>query len=180
MPKKMEGTMHLCLGTNGLDTPMEKVRVRLEKPKKGSPYLKELGGKRKFAYDPKLCFKEEYKGRTQLDGFIDRETDLPLHPQEVMTGLEFSRADIKNAISYQLDAEREARARYKSQQTDTATKLMAIALIITSIFMVIGGYFLAHPQVVVYTQPGPPPSGPLSNIGNTITNSAQAVTGAIP
>ena len=180
MAKKLQGTLYLCLGVNGLNTSMEKVIVTLEKPKGKEQFLKEKGGKRKFAFDEKFFFKAESKGKMGILGFMDRDTLLPLNPREVMTGLEFSRTEIKNAISYQLDAERELRARYKSQSLDTATKVLAIMLIVTGILFVAGGSLwaqaISHPVITTYVQAGPPPNtskgggigAGLSNVANSL------------
>jgi hypothetical protein len=185
MAKKLEGTIFLCLGVNGMHTPMEEVRVRLEKPKGKEQFLKERGGKRKFPFDAKFMFKPQFKNRNKVMGFSDMETLLPLDPQEVMKGLQFSRTDIKNAISYQLDAERELRARYKTVGIDTQSKFLLAALIVfliaLTVVTLLYGQALGHPVIQVYTQSGiaPNKTGPLAGIGNSIGQIGSTV-GSIP
>lgn len=180
MAKKLEGTMYLCMGTNGLKTPMEKMRVKLVQPKGKPEHLKEQGGKRKIAPDMNLFFKAEYKGRTEILGYVDRETLLPLSPKEVMTGPEFSRTEVKNAISYNLDAERELRARYKSQGIDSQSKFLLAALIIfiigLTVVTVLYGQALGHPDLQVYYTAGNIPKSNSSGIFATVGNTIKGVT----
>jgi hypothetical protein len=177
--KPLQADVFLCLGINGIHTPMEHIKCVLLKTKENRIYLKELGGKREFAYNNQLVFKASSKNNTtDLLCFYDRDSLLQINPKEIMSGEEFNRTDIKNAISGQISAERRLKARIGAEQMNKVYIGIAVIFLLTGIIMLatmlifING--ITHPVIQVqivnssYSAQG-------ANIGQAVANTIGAL-----
>jgi hypothetical protein len=181
--KPLQADIYLCLGVNGINTPMEHTRCVLLKSKEQNKiYLKELHGKREFAYNNQLAFKSSGKGNTtELLCFYDRDSLFQLNPKEIMSGEEFNRTDIKNAISGQISAERRLKQRIGAEQVNKVYLGIAVVFLLTAIIMLatmimyING--ISHPIIQVQIAPNSTVQG--ANMGQAIANTIGAL-GKIP
>lgn len=186
MARPLYATIYLCYPPyHGIKTNMDKAVGMFMKNKEGNIYLKERGGKREFQYSGKYAYKVYGKGAVELLCFYDKDSLLQINPKEIMSGEEFSRTDIRNLITGQINAERRLRTRIGLEPSNKTNLILGMMFVIAALLMLISSAMysnsMSNPHITVQvTDKNYTPTG--ASIGKLITGAANALgaAGTIP
>lgn len=179
MPERINAEVVLCMAPyNGIHTPMESVPAVYGANNKGEYKLTETGGKKQvWEYNERLGFKMRSRGKTKILGFYDSVSKLQLSPDEVMKGEQFSRIDVRNAISGAFDAQDHLRNRYKIQQNNAANKVGLVILVLSAVVFIVAMMISSniHIAVSIVNSTAASNSSALGGIGKAISGATNTL-----
>lgn len=138
MANAIMAEVFLCMRPyNGTKTTIEIRSAKYVDEEGKGLYLKELKGNKQWSFDATYAFKVRKNGKEVIQAYYDRESGLQIKPEELMKGEEFSRLDVRNAISSAFDARDKLKQRYNvNKDTKIISSAVVIFLIAAIMFIV--------------------------------------------